>query len=202
MKNLKVKLILLGNTSVGKTSLFFRYTTEKFPENYKSTIGIDSQKKGIEYKGYKVDIHIFDSAGQERYKSVTKMYLRNVNGFFLVFDLTNKESLKDLSYWIEEIKSLDDINNNMIIIGNKKDLNDLRAVTDEDIAQFEKDIGHQVIQTSAKTGEGIKEAFDAMIEQIFRNKNEEELYMEFIPNYKYNKLTKKKTNQNSNAHCC
>ena len=203
--NLTIKFILLGETSVGKTSLFYKCIYNKFPENFQSTIGVDSQIKGIEFKGYKINAHIFDTAGQEKFHSITKLYLRNTHGFFLVFDLTNRNSLNELNNWIEEIKSAKNnkIDNNIIILGNKKDLNDLIVIKDEEIKEFEKNTGFKIIQTSAKTGEGINEAFDAMLELIFGSKSQEEIYNEFIPHYKYKKLiNKKKKKKNKIAHCC
>ena len=203
--NFKIKFTLLGETSVGKTSLFHRYIYNKFPENYQSTIGVDSQIKGIEFKGYKINAHIFDTAGLEKFHSITKLYLKYTHGFFLVFDLTNRNSLKGLNNWIEEIKLVNnnDIDNNIIILGNKKDLNDLIVVKDEEIKELGKNTGFKIIQTSAKTGEGIKEALDAMLELIFRNKSQEEIYNEFMPHYKYKKLINKNETKNTkDVHCC
>ena len=204
--NFKIKFTLLGETSVGKTSLFYRYIYNKFPENFQSTIGVDSQIKGIEFKGYKINAHIFDTTGQEKFHSITKLYLKNTHGFFLVFDLTNRNSLKGLNNWIEEIKLVNnnDIdNNNIIILGNKKDLNDLIVVKDEEIKELGKNTGFKIIQTSAKTGEGIKEALDAMLELIFGSKSQEEIYNEFIPHYKYKKLINKNEKKNhKDVHCC
>ena len=201
MNVLHLKFILVGDTSVGKTSLFRRYTEDKFDEIYEPTIGIGSKIKEITIKGYKINSHIFDTAGQERFKSLIKNYFRNNNGIFIAFDLTNKKSFENIKYWIDEIKS-SQIDNNIIILGNKSDLNEIIQVTDEDIKEFEKNNDIQIIKTSAKNNINIEQAFEAMFDLVIRNKNEEEIYSEFCPNYNKKKLMENNQINNSIVRCC
>ena len=201
MNILNLKYILVGDTSVRKTSLFRRYTEDKFDDMFQSTIGIDSKIKEITIKGYKINIHIFDTAGQEKFKSLIKNYFRNNNGIFIAFDLTNKKSFENIKYWIDEIKS-SQIDNNIIILGNKSDLNEIIQVTDEDIKEFEKNNDMQIIKTSAKNNINIEQAFEAMFDLVIKNKNNEEIYSEFCPNYNKKKLMENNQINNSIVRCC
>ena len=201
MDILNLKYILVGDTSVGKTSLFRRYTEDKFDDMFQSTVGIDSKIKEITIKGYKINIHIFDTAGQEKFKSLIKNYFRNNNGIFIVFDLTNKKSFENINYWMNEIRSTQ-IGNNTVILGNKSDLNEIIQVTDEDINEFEKNNDIQIIKTSAKNIINIEQAFEAMFDLVIRNKNEEEIYSEFCPNYSKKKLMENNQINNSIVRCC
>ena len=93
---LNFKIILIGDTSVGKTSLMYKYTKNEFPEQFQSTIGIDTIFKNITYKGFKINVRIYDTAGQEKYRSIIKNYFKGSNGVFVFFDLTNKNSFDNL----------------------------------------------------------------------------------------------------------
>ena len=194
MNVLHLKFILVGDTSVGKTSLFRRYTEDKFDEIYEPTIGIGSKIKEITIKGYKINSHIFDTAGH-------KNYFRNNNDIFIAFDLTNKKSFENINYWISEIKS-SKIHNNIIILGNKSDLNEVIEVTDEDINEFEKSNDIQIIKISAKNNINIEQAFEAMFNLVIKNKNDEEIYSEFCPNYNKKKLMENNQINNSIVRCC
>ena len=127
MNVLSLRFILVGNSSVGKTSIVDKYTENIFRDIHQSTMGVDYKIKIFEMKGFKIRMNILDTAGQERYKSLAKIHFRNCNGIFLVFDLTCKQSFEDLEFWLNEIKSTIDVENTKIlIIGNKIDLKDIR----------------------------------------------------------------------------
>ena len=200
---LNLKFIIIGDTSVGKTCLLFKYIYDEFPQTFKSTIGVDAKFKEITYKGFKINARIYDTAGQEAYKSIVKNYFRNCDGIFLVFDLTNKYSFDSLQMWIEEIDSnISKEKKNLVILGNKSDLLNIYQVFDNDIDEFEKNNGVKIIKTSARNGDGIKEAFENMFDILFHNKNDEEIYQEYCQNY-YRKISlKKKKVNNSNINCC
>ena len=205
MNVLSLKFILVGNSSVGKTSIVDKYTENIFRDIHQSTMGVDYKIKIFEMKGFKIRMNILDTAGQERYKSLAKIHFRNCNGIFLVFDLTCKQSFEDLEFWLNEIKSTIDVENTKIlIIGNKSDLKDIREVSDNDISEFVEKNKLKVVQTSAKNGDKVKEAFEAMIDLVIENQSEEEIYKNYCNNYNKKKLLKNNKNNvhNSNAQCC
>ena len=205
MNVLSLRFILVGNSSVGKTSIVDKYTENIFRDIHQSTMGVDYKIKIFEMKGFKIRMNILDTAGQERYKSLAKIHFRNCNGIFLVFDLTCKQSFEDLEFWLNEIKSTIDVENTKIlIIGNKSDLKDIREVSDNDISEFVEKNKLKAVQTSAKNGDKIKEAFEAMIDLVIENQSEEEIYKNYCNNYNKKKLLKNNKNNvhNSNAQCC
>ena len=200
--NIHLKFILLGDSSVGKTSIFIKYTDNVFKDCFTSTVGIDNKIKAIKYKGYNINSTIYDTAGQEKYRAIISNYYNNVNGVFLVFDLTNLKSFENLNSWIEEVNSSQS-NSNIIILGNKSDLNDIIRVTDEDISDFENNTGLQIIKTSAKDGINIEEAFIKMFDLVIGNKNEKQICNEFCKSISRKKLLKSNTyKKKSKVKCC
>ena len=170
-----IKIILLGETNVGKTSIFDRFKKDGFKENQSSSIGIDYETQIINYKDKKYTITLYDTAGQERFRSITKSYYQLADGIFIVFDLTNDNSLNAISYWIESIKeNLEETK--FIILGNKDDLKDKKmsdeVINDElnKIKQSENNKDIIFLKTSAKKNKNITEAFHTMIDLI-ENKN-------------------------------
>ena len=202
MNILDLKFIFVGDSCVGKTSLLTKYTDNVFRDIFQTTIGVEHKIKIITIKGYKIRAKIYDTVGQEKFRSIIKNYYRNNNGIFLVFDLTNKQSFENLDLWLNEINSIVE-NKKIIILGNKIDLNNIIQVSDEDILNFKEKSGFQIIKTSAKDGKNIEHAFKTMFELIIKDKNQEQIYSEFCCNYNKKTLLKKETpNNNSNAKCC
>ena len=164
----KCKILLIGDSKVGKTCLISRYAIGVFNEDYISTVGFDSRQKEEIINNEKVLVKIFDTAGQERFKSITANYLRNAEGVILVYDLTSTESFESLKFWIESIKN--NLGNDepipIIIIGNKIDLEDARQINKSVAEKFAKDNNYKYFETSAKTGEGVDDAFREIVKQI------------------------------------
>ena len=148
---INMKYIMLGDSSVGKTCIIYKYVDNFLPSNYNSTIGIDCKIKLFEYKGYKMKLTIYDTAGQERFRTIIKNYFHNCDGIFLVFDLTNKNSFNNLKSWIDEIKESKGKDfSDIVILGNKCDLSNIYQVSDEDIDNFKEENNIDIIKTSAK----------------------------------------------------
>ncbi len=203
MNELNLKFIFLGDSSVGKTSIVEKYTKKKFSDSLQSTVGIDFKLSIMTFKGHKIRINISDTAGQERFRTIAKNYIHNSDGIFIVFDLSNKNSFESISYWLNEInklKNLDELK--IIILGNKSDLTNIREISKEEISEFIKTNNYKVIETSAKTGEGIKEAFEDLVDLILENKTEDEIYNLYCPNYDKRLLLNNQNDENSNAQCC
>ena len=172
------QIITLGEGKVGKTSLIFRYIDNTFTLNYLSTIGIDSKvKKLILKNGEEVKVKLFDTAGQERFKSITTNYIKKANGIVLVYDITDETSFQKIETWYENLSS--DSNNILpiVLIGNKSNFEEERVISTEDGEELAKKlkIENHFFETSCQSGKNVHEAINDLVEQIynkFGNKDE------------------------------
>ena len=166
--DIKLKIMVLGESMVGKTCLITRYTNDKFGGRYLCTVGIDFQKKKIEKNNKKILLQIWDTAGQERFRNVTKNYFHASQGFILAYDINNKESFEKVQYWVEEIKSNAEEKIKCILIGTKCDL-DRREVSEEEGIELGRKFGYKFLETSAKDNININETFDTLVSEILTN---------------------------------
>lgn len=160
-----IKLLTLGNFSVGKTSIILRYANKRFFNTYLPTIGMDFIPKSIELNNIKLNIQIWDTAGQERYHAVSEQYYKKMNGVVLVFDLTNKESFTGIKRWMNEIERSRGKEVPIVLLGNKCDLED-RAVKKEDIDNVVKKRKLVYYETSALNGENVDNAINDLVLQV------------------------------------
>ena len=165
------KILFLGDTSVGKTSLLIRYTDNKFEEDSLPTVGVDVRNKYLSLEKKKIRLDIWDSAGQERFKNLTKNYFRGANGIIFVCDITNKNTFEILKEWLNEVQNDVSKETEMIIVGNKIDLNEKREINFELMENLGKKNNIEVFETSAKTGEGVEDIFIYLTKKLFQNKN-------------------------------
>ena len=193
------KVLLCGNSGVGKTSIFKRYFKNEFEGNYNSSIGIDFQTKVIKRKSKQYSIQVFDTAGEERFRSITSSYFHMAEYFLLIFDLTNRNSFDAIPEWIALLKEYVE-KPKFMIIGNKSDLEKNKIPDDEindaleDKEQF-KINDENFIKVSAKTGKNINYAFDYLLDLIEKNIDEnddEEIIIKNKPKKKLKKNAKKK----------
>eukprot|EP00056_Hartaetosiga_gracilis_P014836 m.241016 g.241016 ORF g.241016 m.241016 type:complete len:201 (-) comp17217_c0_seq1:30-632(-) len=161
-----VKLILVGDQSVGKTNLMMRFSEDKFFQSHAPTIGIDFKVKGREYDGEKVKVQIWDTAGQERFRSIATNYFRNIHGVVLVFDVTNRSSFDGVKKWIATVRHNCDHEYDLIVVGNKCDLADERVVTTEEAQKLVESNQYKYFETSAKDSTGVEEAFDCVARSV------------------------------------
>ena len=173
-----LKLLLLGDSSVGKTSILLKYISNKFDESSISTVGVDYMDKIIDYNKFKIKLQIWDTSGEEKFRTITKNFYRNADGLLVVFDLTKKESYDHIKSWINEAKENND-KLKTILIGNKLDLKDERIVAIDVAKQFAEKNNLKYIETSAKDGTNINESFQAIIDLLFDGKSSEEILHEF-----------------------
>ncbi|MHA1455895.1 MAG: GTP-binding protein [Promethearchaeota archaeon] len=164
------KLILGGDGSVGKTSMVHRFVDDDFAKDYKSTIGTSIMKKECKFDGLDSIIRfvLWDLAGQSQFKKVRQSYLSNAEAGILAFDVTNQISFENIENWHKEILSASP-NISLILVGNKIDLEDKRVVFRGDGEKTAKKLGIPYIETSAKTGESINDAFRMLALQMIKN---------------------------------
>ncbi|NHJ24326.1 MAG: GTP-binding protein [Candidatus Lokiarchaeota archaeon] len=157
------KSIVVGDGGVGKTALTLRFSKGFFTEDYKMTIGVDFHVKTISIDtnegSIKCKLQLWDTGGQERFSSIRPMYYRGSLGVVLVFDLTNSDSFEHLPQWIEEVRANVKAEIPLLLVGNKSDLLEQRAVTMEEINRFTRDFNLYYMETSAKTGDGVGDCF-------------------------------------------
>ena len=175
-----VKVILIGDSSVGKTNIMTKYLKNEFKEDSKATVGVEFGSKNFTIEGHSIKAQIWDTAGQERYRSITNAYYKGAKGAFVVYDITRKETFSSIDKWITDLRSSADKKINIILIGNKTDLEQNREVTKEQGSEKSKAFGVAFMETSANNGENIEQAFDEMMQQVFNIyrseiKKEEEL---------------------------
>ena len=154
----KFKICLLGEGSVGKTSLVYRFVENKFQDDYKATLGVTILQKYLEIDDYSVSLNIWDFGGQYSFKKLRKLYLEGSKGALVIFDLTNKASFEKLGEWIQDFRGQRG-EKLFWLIGNKADLKDQIVVTEEEANLLAKEHGVNLIITSAKIGENVEKAF-------------------------------------------
>ena len=178
MEELNLKILLVGDSDVGKTSLLSKYTDDKFPDTYLATVGVEFRVKSIIKKNFKVNLQIWDTAGQERFRSVTKNFFYNADGILFVYDITNRDSFDGVKSWIQQSESLI-CKFEKILIGNKCDLEKDRDVSKKEVEDFCKENDLFTLDASAKEGNNVIEAFETLTELIFDGKNDEDIINEY-----------------------
>ena len=169
----EIKLIVLGNTSVGKSSFILKYIEDKFVLNYIATLGMDFKQKKLKLKnGQEVRLRIYDTAGQERFKSVAVSFIKKAEGVILIYDIGNKATFESLEEWIKNIKESGKENLPIILVGNKCDLppekRQVELIEGKDKAE---EFNLPFFETSCKEGINIKEVFEKIVEDITGKSN-------------------------------
>ncbi|KAK8897344.1 hypothetical protein M9Y10_015286 [Tritrichomonas musculus] len=167
--NYRIKIILLGDSSVGKTCLLKRYINNEFRET-PSTIGVDFVNKQVEINSEAIDVRIWDTAGQEKYSSLIQTYFVSTDGAIIVFDLTSRQSYENAQSWIDKLVDMLTYSPAMILVGNKCDLSDQREILVDEAINLAKRNNIQYIETSALTGANVKELFNQIESDSYANK--------------------------------
>ena len=163
----KYKLIFLGDQSVGKSCILNRFLNDTFIEDYQATIGLDFQSKNVQIDNQDIHLLLYDTAGQEKFRSLIPMYTRDANIILLVYDISNRDSFTNLSQWLKDLTNVNMEEIILCVVGNKIDLSDKRAVNIEEGKKFADE--HNLIfqEISAKTGDGFSDLFyKNLFEQI------------------------------------
>ena len=153
------KVLLLGNSNVGKSSLFLRFVDDIWNDTFVPTIGVDFKIKTFDIDEKRIKMQIWDTAGQERFKNIIASYYRGAHGILLIYDVTDKDSFKNLSNWLIEIEKNSSKNVLKVLIGNKTDLEEKRVISYNQAKEFADSYGLKYIETSAKKNLNVNEAF-------------------------------------------
>ena len=199
------KLILIGSSGVGKTSILQRYIQKIFNDDYTCTIGVDFFMKSMKIDDKLIKLQLWDTAGTEKFKSITTGYYRGANAAFIVFDLTSRKSFESVSEWIENYYkySNPDYERHVILIGNKSDLKNERIITENEIDDFVKLNKIKYFETSAKNGENIDECFLFIAEKLMKDADEKGiLYNEKSGNINDQNLKNNAVDINGGNRCC
>ena len=160
------KIVIVGDSGVGKTNLVSRYLQNEFKEDTKATVGVEFGEKRYTYNNQVIKAQIWDTAGQERYRSITSLYYKGSKGAIIVYDISSQSSFNNVDKWLSEMKKTTDPSISVILVGNKSDLTDKRVVTTEMGEEKAKDFGVPFMETSALNSDNVDKAFNTMIEDI------------------------------------
>ena len=160
------KLLLIGDSGVGKSCLLLRFADDTYTESYISTIGVDFKIKNVEQDSKNIKLQIWDTAGQERFRTITSSYYRGAHGIIIVYDITDMESFNNVKTWLQEIEKFASDNVNKLLVGNKSDLTSQRQVDTAVAKEFADSLGIPFVETSAKTSTNVEQAFKKMTGEI------------------------------------
>ncbi|CAO3643882.1 unnamed protein product [Cunninghamella blakesleeana] len=164
------KLVLIGDSGVGKSNLLSRFTTNEFNLESKSTIGVEFATKNIEIEKHTIKAQIWDTSGQERYRAITGAYYRGAVGALLVYDITRQTSFQNVTHWLKELREHADPNIVIMLVGNKLDLSETnRAVTTEEGGALAEQEGFLFMETSALDATNVESAFATVFNTIYNN---------------------------------
>ena len=167
------KVVLVGDSFVGKTNIMSKYLKNEFHEDSKATVGVEFGSKQFNVEGHSIKAQIWDTAGQERYKAITSAYYKGAKGAFIVYDITRKNSFESIDKWINDVTAVADKKITIVLIGNKSDLEDQRQVTKEQGEDKANKLQLAFLETSAFSGENLEKAFQMMIKEVYKKCHEE-----------------------------
>lgn len=162
------KVVIIGDSGVGKSNLLSRFTKDEYHKDTKSTIGVEFSTRQIEHDGKTIEAQVWDTAGQERYRAITAAYYRGAVGALLVYDITRRDSFENCERWLRELRSHADASIVAMLVGNKCDQRRQQAVDVEDAKDFAEDNNLAFIETSAKDATNVDLAFETIIIEIYR----------------------------------
>ena len=203
MDEISLKILLIGDSFVGKTSLLLKYCDGQFPEAHMATIGFEFKVKIINVGKWQIRLQIWDTSGQERFRSITQNFYRNADGILFVYDVTNRESFSHIKDWLMD-SQVEDSDIKRILVGNKVDLEDKRAIDAEKMNSFAESKKMKCFETSAKSGENVETIFKEISLLILENKTDEEILDQFSKNLPNVSISTAQTNTSltKKRRCC
>ena len=165
-----LKIVIIGDTGVGKTNLLSRFARDTFDPSSRNTIGVDFFALDLQIDSKQVKVQFWDTAGQEKYRAISSAYYKNAHGAIIVYDVTSRASFSNVENWLNELREHGDKNIQILIIGNKNDLKDERQVLEEEGAQLAEKLGFFFTETSAKVNENssVNKGFMVIIGEVLK----------------------------------
>lgn len=194
------KLLIIGDSGVGKSSLLLRFADNTFSGSYITTIGVDFKIRTVDINGEKVKLQIWDTAGQERFRTITSTYYRNTHGVIVVYDVTNPESFVNVKRWLHEIgQNCDSVCK--ILVGNKNDDPTRKQVETADARRFSEQMGIRFFETSAKENVNVEEMFSSITHMVLKAKKDNLARLQQQQN-EVVKINKPKSKKPGVKKCC
>ena len=197
-----LKIILIGDSAVGKTNIMSKYLKNTFLEESKATVGVEFGSKIFTIEGHNIKAQIWDTAGQEKYKAITGAYYKGCKGAFVVYDITRKDTFISVERWVHDLKTAGDQKLTVILIGNKSDLENQREILKEQGEEKAKSFGCAFLETSALSGNNIEKAFEMMVKEIFNKYKNDVLDDEELVSLEKGDDLANKSNDNTNKKGC
>jgi len=198
------KVVLVGDSFVGKTNIMSKYLKNEFHEDSKATVGVEFGSRQFNIEGHSIKAQVWDTAGQERYKAITSAYYKGAKGAFVVYDITRKGSFESVERWVNDLISSGDKKITILLIGNKCDLEEQRQITKEQGEEKAAKLDLAFLETSAFSGQNLDKAFEMMVNEIYKKFHEEMLAendIDIIEGGKDINLSKKQENPEGKK-CC
>ena len=207
--DLLYKIVIIGDTNVGKSNILSRYLTNEFTSNTKSTVGVELGIKFLKIKNTSTKIQIWDTAGQERYQAITSSYFRGSDGCFIVYDITNETSFNNIEKWFDKIHEENDKEIPVIIVGNKCDLENERKIPTEKAKEKAQNLKCAFYETSALKAINIEQIFEELANTIYDktggNKSDDDIHIEIVNENKgvnINSENNEENGDNNKKGCC
>ena len=207
--DLLYKIVIIGDTNVGKSNILSRYLTNEFTSNTKSTVGVELGIKFLKIKNTSTKIQIWDTAGQERYQAITSSYFRGSDGCFIVYDITNESSFNNIEKWFDKIHEENDKEIPVIIVGNKCDLENERKIPTEKAKEKAQNLKCAFYETSALKAINIEQIFEELVNTIYDktggNKSDDDIHIEIVNENKgvnINSENNEENGDNNKKGCC
>ena len=198
---MSIKILLIGESSVGKSCIINRFIDKTFIENFVTTVGMDYKVKRINLNNKQYDLEIIDTSGQERFHCLVETYYKKTDGIMFIFDITNQSSFDNLkNYWLRESDKYGDLPK--IIVGNKKDLDNIRIINTEEMEKLGEKKNIRCFECSAKNGENVDSIFIYLTELILSNPNRKRIKSFKIKNDKSQQNNNGNNNNNKKRDCC
>lgn len=201
------KIVVIGDSAVGKSNLLSRFARDEFDHNSKATIGVEFQTQVVEVEGKEIKAQVWDTAGQERFRAVTSAYYRGAVGALIVYDISRRTTFDSIKRWLDELNTHCDTTVARMLVGNKCDLENIREVSVEEGKALAEDEGLFFIETSALNSTNVKTAFEIVIREIYNNVSRKILNSDsYKAELSVNRVSLSKevdlSKQNSSYSCC
>ena len=206
-QDITLKILLIGDTYVGKTSLLLQYIDRECPENHMATIGVEFKDKIIQINKKNVKLQVWDTSGQERYRSITKNFYRNADGVMFICDVTKESTFENIKNWlIDSEQNSNNSNFKKILVGNKIDLQKERVIDKEKLENFANKKGMNFYEASAKEGTNVDLIFTELAKLILEDKSDQQIKEEFSHKNRslsvYSKESEESNNPKKKKGCC